>query len=132
MGLTTPQLRYLEALADGVERFSTGEVLTRYELGSSAMVGRIRTALEKKDILDHQGPKTVWLTPCSGIGWNAASGESRAVDHLPHLLEQVTPSSITRWMNTYSSAPSPSIAGPMLREHSTSMVHGLPWPTAFR
>jgi len=29
-GLTTPQLRYLEALADGVERFSTAEVLTRY------------------------------------------------------------------------------------------------------
>ncbi|MEO8588153.1 MAG: hypothetical protein ABI432_02200 [Flavobacteriales bacterium] len=62
-GLTTPQLRYLEAMADGVERFTTGEVLARYELGSSAMVGRIRTGLEKKDILDHQGPKTVWLDP---------------------------------------------------------------------
>lgn len=62
-GLTTPQLRYLEAMADGVERFSTADVLTRYELGSSAMVGRIRTGLEKKDILDHQGPKTVWLDP---------------------------------------------------------------------
>ena len=62
-GLTTPQLRYLEAMADGVERFTTAEVLSRYELGSSAMVGRIRTGLEKKDILDHQGPKTVWLDP---------------------------------------------------------------------
>ncbi len=62
-GLTTPQLRYLEAMADGVERFTTAEVLNRYELGSSAMVGRVRTGLEKKDILDHQGPKTLWLDP---------------------------------------------------------------------
>lgn len=61
--LTTPQLRYLEAMSDGVERFSTAEVLTRYEFGSSALVGRIRTALEKKDILDHQGTVTVWLDP---------------------------------------------------------------------
>ena len=62
-GLTTPQLRYLEAMSDGVERFTTADVLARYEFGSSALVGRIRTGLEKKDILDHQGPKTVWLDP---------------------------------------------------------------------
>ncbi|MBL0126106.1 MAG: ATP-binding protein [Flavobacteriales bacterium] len=61
--LTTPQLRYLEAMSDGVERFTTSEVLARYEFGSSALVGRIRTALEKKDILDHQGTHTIWLDP---------------------------------------------------------------------
>ncbi len=61
--LTTPQLRFLEAMSDGVERFTTAEAIARYEFGSSAMVGRIRTALEKKDILDHQGAETVWLDP---------------------------------------------------------------------
>lgn len=61
--LTTPQLRYLEAMDDGVERFTTAENIARYEFGSSAMVGRIRKALETKDILDHQGTRTVWLDP---------------------------------------------------------------------
>ncbi|MBX2973800.1 MAG: ATP-binding protein [Flavobacteriales bacterium] len=61
--ITTPQLNYLRALLNGVERFTTKENLRRYDLGSSANVKRVTTALETKEILDFVGRTTEWIDP---------------------------------------------------------------------
>lgn len=61
--ITTPQLNYLRAMLNGVERFTTKETLKRFDLGSSANVKRITSALESKDILDFVGPHTEWIDP---------------------------------------------------------------------
>lgn len=61
--LTTPQLNYLRALLNGVERFTAKDTLLRYDLGSSANVRRITQALENKEVLDFVGPRTEWIDP---------------------------------------------------------------------
>jgi hypothetical protein len=61
--ITTPQLNYLRALLNGVERFTTKENLKRFDLGSSANVKRVTTALETKEILDFVGQGTEWIDP---------------------------------------------------------------------
>lgn len=61
--ITTPQLNYLRAMLNGVERFTTKETLKRFDLGSSANVKRITSALESKEILDFVGPHTEWIDP---------------------------------------------------------------------
>ncbi|MDR0294998.1 MAG: hypothetical protein LBH91_02250 [Prevotellaceae bacterium] len=50
-GLSNSQLNYLQAVVDGVIRFSSSENLQRYELHSSANIAKVREALEKKEIL---------------------------------------------------------------------------------
>jgi uncharacterized protein len=61
--LTTPQLNYLRALLNGVERFTTMETIRRFSLGSSAHVKRMTMALESKEVLDFVGEQTEWIDP---------------------------------------------------------------------
>ncbi|MCL1974401.1 MAG: hypothetical protein FWG54_06265 [Bacteroidetes bacterium] len=61
--LTSPQISFLKAVTDGIERFCTAEVLKKYDLHSSANVARIRTALEKKEILIFVRNKPYFLDP---------------------------------------------------------------------
>jgi len=61
--LTTPQLNYLRALLNGVERFTTMETIRRFNLSSSAHVKRMTTALENKEVLDFVGKETEWIDP---------------------------------------------------------------------
>lgn len=61
--LTTPQLNYLRALLNGVERFTTMETIRRFDLGSSAHVKRMTSALENKEVLDFVGKQTEWIDP---------------------------------------------------------------------
>ncbi len=61
--LTTPQLNYLRALLNGVERFTTMETIRRFNLGSSAHVKRMTSALENKEVLDFVGKETEWIDP---------------------------------------------------------------------
>lgn len=61
--ITTPQLNYLRALLNGVERFTTMETIRRFDLGSSAHVKRMTMALEQKEVLDFMGKKTEWVDP---------------------------------------------------------------------
>ncbi len=61
--LTTPQLNYLRALLNGVERFTTMDTIRRFNLGSSAHVKRMTDALESKEVLDFVGEKTEWIDP---------------------------------------------------------------------
>lgn len=49
--LTTFQVSLLRAVIDGYTRFSSAEVIRRYELNSSANVRRLKDALCKKEIL---------------------------------------------------------------------------------
>lgn len=58
-GLTTYQLNFLSAVADGVtSEFTKRENLERYQLGTSANIRRLKTSLENKELIDISG-KTV-------------------------------------------------------------------------
>lgn len=61
--LTTPQLNYLRALLNGVERFTTMDTIRRFKLGSSAHVKRMALGLENKEVLDFAGKQTEWIDP---------------------------------------------------------------------
>ena len=61
--LTTPQLNYLRALLNGVTRFTTMDTIRRFNLGSSAHVKRMTSALENKEVLDFVGKDTEWIDP---------------------------------------------------------------------
>lgn len=50
-GLTNFQVFLLRAILDGETKFSSSEVIARYGLNSSANVGRLKDALEKKEIV---------------------------------------------------------------------------------
>jgi len=49
--LSVSQINYLHAIIDGNDRFSSAEVITNYQLHSSANITRVRGALVKKEIL---------------------------------------------------------------------------------
>lgn len=62
-GLTNPQISFLKAIIDGVDRFTSAEVLIGYKLNSSANVARVRGALEKKEILEFIKNKPYFIDP---------------------------------------------------------------------
>lgn len=49
--LTSNQINLLRAVVDGVSRFSSAEIIERYNLNSSANVFRIKEALVKKEVI---------------------------------------------------------------------------------
>lgn len=49
--LTDNQINFLRAVCDGVQRFSSSEILKKYHLNSSANVFRLKEALSKKEIV---------------------------------------------------------------------------------
>lgn len=61
--LSNPQVNFLKALLDGVEKFSSKEMLDEYQLGSSANVVRIKKALENKEIIDLLAGNILVLDP---------------------------------------------------------------------
>ncbi len=50
-GLSKHQLRFIKAVLEGVSKFSSADILDKYNLNSSANVNRIKEALSKKEIL---------------------------------------------------------------------------------
>ncbi|MDR2362156.1 MAG: ATP-binding protein [Prevotellaceae bacterium] len=62
-GLTMPQINYLRAMIDGIDRFSSSEVIRQYELNSSANITRVRGALEKKEIIHFVRNKPLFIDP---------------------------------------------------------------------
>ena len=50
--LTSKQINFLLAVADGVVNFSSKEVLTKYKLGTSANIKNLRKATLEKDLID--------------------------------------------------------------------------------
>ena len=60
---TNKQLNFLKALARDVRQFSSKETLMNYNLGSQGNVNRIKTALEKKEVIDLWGEKIEFIDP---------------------------------------------------------------------
>ena len=61
--LSTPQINFIKALLDDVEKFSSKDVLDEYRLGSSANVVRVKKALESKEVIDIQSGSIAILDP---------------------------------------------------------------------
>ncbi len=62
--LTTYQMNFLRAVIDGVHReFTTQEILQKYQLGSSANVSIIKSALVKKELIEVEKRQTVIPDP---------------------------------------------------------------------
>lgn len=55
LDITQNQINLLQAVVDEVPRFSSSEVLEKYQLNSSANVARIKDALQKREILAFDG-----------------------------------------------------------------------------
>jgi DNA-binding MarR family transcriptional regulator len=61
-GLSSYQINFLKALADGNETgFTNSDLLKKYNLSSSANVARIKKALEKKELIDISGQKVTLI-----------------------------------------------------------------------
>lgn len=50
--LTAKQISFLQAIARGERNFSSREVLTKYQLGTSANIKNLRKAMQDKDLID--------------------------------------------------------------------------------
>lgn len=61
--LATTQINYLHAVINHEERLSSKEVISRYSLGTSANVARIKGALIEKEIIDQQEGEIYILDP---------------------------------------------------------------------
>ena len=63
-GLSKHQLRFIKALLEGVTKFSSADILDKYNLNSSANVNRIKEALAKKEILTiNEKKEMVFIDP---------------------------------------------------------------------
>lgn len=63
-GLSKHQLRFIKALLEGVTKFSSADILDKYNLNSSANVNRIKEALAKKEILTiNENKEIVFIDP---------------------------------------------------------------------
>ncbi|MDY4627409.1 MAG: hypothetical protein SO440_00660 [Prevotella sp.] len=61
--LTAKQIAFLQAIANGEKNFSSCEVLSRYDLGTSANIKNLRKALLDKDLIDILPDSTVIQDP---------------------------------------------------------------------
>lgn len=50
--LTAKQISFLQAIAQGERNFSSREVLSKYQLGTSANIKNLRKAMQDKDLID--------------------------------------------------------------------------------
>lgn len=50
--LTAKQISFLQAVANGEKNFSSREVLTKYQLGTSANIKNLKKAMQDKDLID--------------------------------------------------------------------------------
>lgn len=63
-GLSRHQLRFIKAILEGVTKFSSADILDKYNLNSSANVNRLKEALCKKEIITFNDKKeAVFLDP---------------------------------------------------------------------
>ncbi len=62
-GLSNTQLNLLKAVLAGVDRLSSQNIINEYQLGTSANVAKIKTALITKEILDIKNGQLYFLDP---------------------------------------------------------------------
>lgn len=66
--LTTYQMNFLRAILDGVHsKFTTQEVLHKYQLGSSANVSIVKRALVKKELIEIEKRQVVIPDPVLAV-----------------------------------------------------------------
>ena len=65
--LSTTQVNYLQALLDGVSKLSSKKTIAKYDLGTSANVVRIKSALINREIIDEYGGHIYIQDPVYGI-----------------------------------------------------------------
>jgi hypothetical protein len=62
--LTSFQLNFLRAIANGIhDKFSHKEIITKYNLGTSANISRIKKSLEQKELIDISPKKITFNDP---------------------------------------------------------------------
>ena len=61
LDLTPNQINFIKAVIDGVQKFSSSEILEKYNLNSSANVFRIKDSLKKKEILTFERDDTAQI-----------------------------------------------------------------------
>ena len=66
--LTALQLNFLRAIADGIhDQFSRKEIISKYQLGTSANISRIKKSLEQKELIDISPKMITFNDPIFGI-----------------------------------------------------------------
>lgn len=61
--LSHTQLNFLKAVANNEEAFSSKHIITKYNLGTSANVSKIKESLLKDELIDVQGGKVEFIDP---------------------------------------------------------------------
>ena len=66
--LTALQLNFLHAIADGIhDQFSRKEIISKYQLGTSANISRVKKSLEQKELIDISPKMITFNDPVFGI-----------------------------------------------------------------
>jgi hypothetical protein len=70
-GLTALQINFIRAIADGVhDGFSQQEILSKYHLGVSANISRIKKSLENKELIDISKKQITFNDPVFRLWFN--------------------------------------------------------------
>lgn len=63
-GLSKHQLRFIKAVLEGITKFSSADILDKYNLNSSANVNRLKEALTKKEIITfNENKEVIFIDP---------------------------------------------------------------------
>lgn len=66
--LSAYQMNFLKAISDGIDtKFSSKEIIQKYNLGTSANIIRLKSALLQKELIEVDGQKTTLSDPVFGV-----------------------------------------------------------------
>lgn len=66
--LSAYQMNFLKAIIDGVRsRFSSKDIISKYNLGTSANIVRLKNALLQKELIEMDGKEIILADPVFGI-----------------------------------------------------------------
>ena len=66
--LSAYQMNFLKAIVDGIHtKFSSKEVISKYNLGTSANIVRLKNALLQKELIETNGKEIVLADPVFGV-----------------------------------------------------------------
>lgn len=67
--LTPNQINFLKPILDGVQKFSSSEILEKYALNSSANVFRLKEALKKKEVISYNEDEEFYIIDPLFVYW---------------------------------------------------------------
>ena len=66
--LTSPYINFLKAVIDGIHsKFSSKEIILKYNLGTSANIVRLKSALLQKELIETDGKEIILADPVFGV-----------------------------------------------------------------